>query len=322
MKQISLSTSFIKGAVSVEQKNGSLRPWRLPCSRQRLFPSPENKLLNAAVLPSGVRVRIKTDACSIVLVVQPATEDRQFDLCIDTDIHSTFFLPAGDSEVKFTELPVGTKEVAIWLPPDVDVWLEALKVDDDAMVNPGSSEGKKWIAYGSSITHCKRCHSPAKTWPALVAREAGLDLTCLGLGGQCHLDIMIAREIREMPADLISLKLGINVYGNASLNPRTFKPAIIGFVETIREKHPNTPFVLISPIISPPKENEANKVGFTLEDMRQEVADATQRLLEVNRDKHLYYFDGRVLFGQELAHSYLPDNVHPDAEGGDDAASE
>jgi len=28
-----------------------------------------------------------------------------------------------------------------------------------------------------------------------------------------------------------------NIYGNGSLNPRTFRPAIIGFVQILREKH-------------------------------------------------------------------------------------
>ena len=43
--------------------------------------------------------------------------------------------------------------------------------------------------------------------------------------------------------------------------------------------------------------------------------DAAQRLQEVNSDEHLYYFDGRLLFGEELAQYHLPDNLHPDADG-------
>ena len=105
-----------------------------------------------------------------------------------------------------------------------------------------------------------------------------MDLTCLGYGGNCHLEPMIARMIRELPADFLSMKVGINIYGSDSLNVRTFQSAIIGFVKIVREKHPDTPFVVISPIFSPPRETTPNAVGFTLEDMRQEVAEAVQVL--------------------------------------------
>ena len=53
--------------------------------------------------------------------------------------------------------------------------------------------------------------SPATTWPATCARVADLNLTSFGFGGQCHMDQAMARVIRDMEADCISLKLGINV---------------------------------------------------------------------------------------------------------------
>ena len=147
----------------------------------------------------------------------------------------------------------------------------------------------------------------------MAARKHGLNLTCLGYGGNCHLEPMIARMIRELPADFLSMKVGINIYGSDSLNVRTFQSAIIGFVQIVREKHPDTPFVVISPIFSPPRETTPNAVGFTLEDMRQEVAEAVQILRGLG-DVNLHYLSGLELFGPDLAH-LLPDDLHPDAEG-------
>ena len=80
---------------------------------------------------------------------------------------------------------------------------------------------------------------------------------------------MVARMMRDMPADFLSMKVGINIYGSGSLSERTFQSAIIGFVQIVREKHPETPFVVISPIFSSFRETTRNAVGFTLEDMRQ-----------------------------------------------------
>ena len=54
-------------------------------------------------------------------------------------------------------------------------------------------------------------------------------------------------------------------------------------------------------------------MGFTLEDMRQEVAEAVQILRGLG-DVNLHYLSGLELFGPDLAH-LLPDDLHPDAEG-------
>ena len=116
-----------------------------------------------------------------------------------------------------------------------------------------------------------------------------------------------------MPADFLSMKVGINIYGSESLSTRTFQSAIIGFVQIIREKHPDTPFVVISPIYSPPREDTLNAVGFTLSDMRQEVEEAVKAMNYLG-DSNLHYVNGLELFGSDLAH-LLPDDLHPDAKG-------
>jgi hypothetical protein len=54
--------------------------------------------------------------------------------------------------------------------------------------------------------------------------------------------------IRDAPADLISVKLGINVVNLDAMRLRAFVPAVNGFLDTIRDGHPDTPLVLISPL--------------------------------------------------------------------------
>ena len=159
------------------------------------------------------------------------------------------------------------------MPQLCQVVVKSLKINSDAEISKVTDDRLKWTTYGSSITHCVRAHSPALTWPAVVARKHALNLTALGYGGQCHVDPMIAIMIRDIPADLITLKLGINVQGAGSLNPRTFKSAVIGMIKIIREKQPKTPIGIISPIISPPRENLKNN-GLSLCDMRSELQDA------------------------------------------------
>ncbi|HEV2123154.1 MAG TPA: GDSL-type esterase/lipase family protein [Chloroflexota bacterium] len=163
------------------------------------------------------------------------------------------------------------------------------------------------------MTQCAAAASPTQTWTAIVARERGLNLTCFGFGGQCHIEPMVARLIRDLPADYISLCLGINVYGARSLTARTFRPAVLGFIAIVRERHPDIPLVVISPIVSAPRETEPNQAGLSLALMRQEIAEAVEAL-RAHGDEALHYVDGLRIFGPDLQH-LQPDQVHPDAEG-------
>jgi len=61
--------------------------------------------------------------------------------------------------------------------------------------------------------------------------------------------VLSLEQLPYTPADFISLKLGINVVNGDSMRERSFIPAVHNFLDTIREKKPNTPILIISPII-------------------------------------------------------------------------
>ena len=96
---------------------------------------------------------------------------------------------------------------------------------------------------------------PHSTWPARAASLGDVDLLNLGFGGSALLDPFVARVIRETGADLISLKIGINLVNTDLMRLRAFVPAVHGFLDTIREGHPDTPLLVISPIACPMHED-------------------------------------------------------------------
>jgi hypothetical protein len=313
MKRVRIDATMIEGAVSCEQGENWLKPWRLPVSERRLFP-PDEALAPRAEMTAGVRLRVETDSRELGLTFLPRPAVRRFDLTLGGELVQTVVAPEGAGEIRFETLPAGVKCLELWLPQNEQVSLGSLVLDDSATLAAPFDPRKRWVTYGSSITHCGAAHSPARTWPATAARLRDLNLTCLGYGGQCHLDPMMARMIRDLPADFISLKVGINVQGGATLSPRTFRPAIIGLVQVIREKHPAIPIAVISPIISPPREDVDNAVGLSLKKMRVEVADAVARLQD-HGDANLHYVDGLELFDESLVDDYLPDLLHPNGDG-------
>lgn len=305
-----------EGAISLEKNNGSVTPWRIPHEDKDLFP--DEKFHFSASHASGVRIVLKTDSKNIKVSGEPlgdgyedAPPGCQIDLCIDNEIIQTQVFNE-DNEVLFADLPEGENTVELWLSPSYPIKIHGIELNDDASLEKFEDKRPKWITYGSSITHCIQAASPAMTWPAIVARNMNFNITCLGYGGQCKLDPMIARIIRDMNADFISLKLGINVHAG-DLSLRTFPAAVIGTIAIIREKHKNTPLIVCSPIYSPPREETPSVVGNTLKDMRDAVKRAVESFHK-RGDKNIYYVDGLKIFGTELI-DYLPDELHPDSKG-------
>jgi hypothetical protein len=200
---------------------------------------------------------------------------------------------------------------------------------------PPEPVGPRWIHHGSSISHCIEADSPLGAWPVVAARLVGADLTSLGFAGNAMLDQYTARTIRDLPADLISVKLGINIVGADAMRMRTFGPAVDGFLDTIREGHPHTPLLLISPVSCPIVEttpgptvtdpDAPETLFYSIGEQRWleygaltlvRVRDVLRRLA-VRRaltDPNLHYLDGRELFGEgDLAD--LPDALHPNSAG-------
>ena len=298
-----------QGAVSLQKTEDWVMPWRTPHPMHILFPEP---LLERSAMPAGVRISFRSNTTRVSGNIVPQNESGILDLCCDGKVVASLDLTQKDN-FTFQGLSGEEKLIELWLPQFGSFQLRNLEIDDGATLNPFDDTRPRWVTYGSSITQCRTAASSTQTWPAIVARQHGLNLTCLGYGGQCHLDAMVARMIRDLPADYISMCLGINIQGASSLGPRAFRPAIIGAVQIVREKHPNIPLVLMSPICSPPREETPNTVGFHLKGMREEVQAAAEAL-QSHGDRNVHYVEGLRVFGPDYEH-LLPDALHPDAEG-------
>ena len=125
--------------------------------------------------------------------------------------------------------------------------------------------------HGSSISHGSNAASPTGTWPAQAALRAGVDLVNLGLGGSALLDPFVARTIRDTAADLISVKIGINLVNVDLMRMRAFTPAVHGFLDTIRDGHPDTPLLVVSPLFCPIHETTPGPGAFDPEALAEGI---------------------------------------------------
>ncbi|MGV9706852.1 GDSL-type esterase/lipase family protein [Streptomyces sp. NPDC003483] len=357
-----LTADLLRGALELERTEHGLLPHRLPARARAQCD--DGQLALAESQPSGVRLALRTRATVVELdtlptkrayVGAPARPDGVYDLLVDGRLSGRASVTGGNvltvdmttgsatatsgpvGTVRFAGLPAGVKDVEIWLPHNETTELVALR--SDAPVEPVPDRGRPvWLHHGSSISHGSDAASPTTTWPALAAALGGVELINLGLGGSALLDPFTARVLRDTPADLISVKIGINLVNTDLMRLRAFGPAVHGFLDTIREGHPDTPLLVVSPILCPlhedtpgpsapdlsalssgrlrfravgdPAETAAGKL--TLRIIRAELDRIVrQRAAE---DPRLHHLDGRELYGEADATELpLPDGLHPDA---------
>jgi hypothetical protein len=302
---------WFHGAVSLEHREEGIKPWRIPFADYDLYPP--GGIGGKAEICSGVRLRFRTDSAELFISFAQLDEAAAMDCVVNGRLFQTLRLPAGETAAEFKGLPGGIKELEIYLPQNTGITVTGLQAGAEAICEPLTDPRPKWITYGSSITQCVAASSPSRTWPAIAAGASGFNLTNLGFSGNCHMEPMIGRLIRDLPADIISLCVGVNIYGAATVSPRMFTPLLIGLLETIREGHPETPLLVISPIYGTVRETEDNLLGFTLPHMRTEIC-RTVDMLRQRGDSRLYYMDGLDWLGQ-ADEGLLTDGLHPGPGG-------
>ena len=349
---------LLRGALDLEHTEVGVRPHRLPA---RARARADRQLLLAQAQPSGVRIVVRTAATRLELDAHrttlaaagvPPRPDGHYDLLVDgepagqrtssggTTLVTDFATGTTETRegpvatVAFTDLPARDKLVELWLPHQEMTELVALRTD--APVAPVAPGGRRvWLHHGSSISQGSNAASPTTTWAALAAARGGVDLVNLGFSGSAMLDSFVARTMRDHPADLLSVKIGINLTNADVMRMRAFTPAVHGFLDTIRDGHPTTPLLVVSPVLCPIHEDTPGPGAVDLSDgtmrfratgdpadvaagrlslrtIREELARiVTQRATD---DPHLHLLDGLALYGPGDADAHpLPDRLHPDA---------
>jgi hypothetical protein len=298
-----------QGHIALERTAEWILAWRIDCTKGELHHA---ALCEQASHPAGVRIAFASDARRVAGFLVPYPQTVFIELLVDGKLAGSFEI--GDKDhFEFNDLPAGMKQLELWLPQFGELRLKGLLFSAGAKLEAAKDNRPKWVVYGSSITRSRGACYPTKTWPGVVAIGANWNHWNLGYAGQCHLDPIVSRMIRGMQADYLTMKVGINIYMGPTLSIRTFRPAIIGSVLTIRETHPDTPFALVSPIYSAGKEETPNAVGLTLRQMREEV-EAAVAALRSSGDRHLHYVDGLELLGPDEGH-LLADGTHPTTKG-------
>lgn len=357
------------GAAWWEETAHGLVPHRLPAWTRAQFPDAGFGLNETN--PSGVRVRFATASDRVVLhaavsqwegistgPIPPLRDPGVFDAVVSGEglgeggvvlsaaaphwgrltedlqtgtIHDD---PGPAAPIAFQVPGSGWRTVEIYLPFRDRVRVVAVESDGEIAAAPSSRP--RWVHYGSSISHGAEAAQPTGIWPVVAARAVGVDLHNLGFGGQALLDPFVARSMRDLTADVLSIKIGINVLNHAAYGRRMFASLLHGFLDTIREGRPDVPLIVASPLFTPIGENRPGPTGideamlptvvFTSHGRAEQIADGALTLRAIREivaevvtgriaagDTALTYVDGLDLYGPgDWPEFAMADLLHPD----------
>lgn len=174
-----------------------------------------------------------------------------------------------------------------------------------------ASPRPRWICYGDSIAEGWISSWPALAWPHAAAREHGLDVANLSYAGSARGELASAEQIADLPADVIALSHGTNCWSRVPHSPGTMREGTRAFLDVLRQGHPTTPIVVVTPIVRlDGGEERPNRLGATLADLRDVIEEVVRERIGAG-DANLHLVGGRDLIDASM----FVDEVHPNDEG-------
>ena len=106
---------------------------------------------------------------------------------------------------------------------------------------------KKWLAYGSSITHGCWTDDTSNSYIQVAARMLGVDVMCKGMSGSCKCEREMANYIKQADWDFATFELGVNMYNNKT---KEFKKRVHYLINEVYKANPDKKIFVITPFPS------------------------------------------------------------------------
>jgi len=166
---------------------------------------------------------------------------------------------------------------------------------------PFSRPGKI-VIYGTSITQGGCVARPGMAYSNILSRKLDVAFVNLGFSGNGRGEPALAHLINQISGtSFIILDYEANA-GNTIFN--TLDP----FVAILREKHPDTPILIMSKIryASEPLGSPADKELMSRRDFQRNLVDEKR----ISGDKNIYFLDGSEILGDDYDECTV-DGTHP-----------
>ncbi|MFF8603436.1 GDSL-type esterase/lipase family protein [Streptomyces sp. NPDC015232] len=215
--------------------------------------------------------------------------------------------PAEEGTVRL-RLPPGGGTFTLHLPEGQAPVVRALRAVGGALAP--APRRPRWLVHGDSITEGWWATRPARSWPAVAGRRLGLDPVNLGYAGGARGELPLAEHLARLPGELITLAFGTNCWAAVPCSAPLLYETTRAFVTLVRRGHPDTPLLLLSPVLRPAAEHTGNALGATLGELRAAMEAAVRDLVAAG-DSRLALLPGGPLLGP----GDLADGLHPNDRG-------
>ncbi|MBT2492237.1 GDSL family lipase [Streptomyces sp. ISL-96] len=168
----------------------------------------------------------------------------------------------------------------------------------------------RWLVYGDSITEGWWSTRPAHAWPAVAGRTLGLDAVNLGQAGAGRGELAVAQQLAGLPGDLLTLAFGTNCWSRTPFSAPLLYETVRAFITLVRRGHPDTPMLVLSPVLRPEAERTPNALGATLAALRTALEEAVLAGIAAGDDR-LALLPGLGILTPE----HLTDGLHPNDAG-------
>ncbi|NXY98929.1 GDSL family lipase [Streptomyces sp. BR123] len=168
----------------------------------------------------------------------------------------------------------------------------------------------RWVVHGDSITEGWWSTRPAHGWAAVAGRTLGWDTVNLGYAGAARGELATAEQLAALPADVLTLAFGTNCWTRVPHSVPLLYETTRAFLDLVRQGHPHTPLLLVSPVLRPDAERTPNRLGATLGALRDAMERAARDRVAAG-DGRLVLLPGRDLLRPE----HLADGLHPNDAG-------
>ena len=265
---------------------------------------------------SGGRLRFTTDSDQLALKVGFDRMDARsimslqasagFDVYLERDDKEVFFcsvyppVNATDGFSTFVSLPEGEKQITLYFPLYNDVKSLSVGLSRGASLGESKPYEKALpiLFYGSSITQGACASRPGISYVARIARRLKSDFINLGFAGACKGETVMAEYLATISSSVFVLD-----YDHNSPNPEFLAETHYGVYKKYREKHPDTPIVLVTRPASNP--NLPQVIG-----RRSVVMDTYLKALSEG-DRKILFVDGFELLDDEERMDCTVDGTHP-----------
>ena len=301
---------LLRGVCDARREGDGVVLDRMNAALREFYSDSEARIARAQSRP-GVRIVFQANTRWVRIALRFGLQSRALfksDLFCNGQ-HSCSFGPEEPAETwqeEFSFPTNGTGEMRfdIWLPHCVQTFVQSLEVEDGADVKAVPPAKKKWLAVGDSITQGMTATTPGRTYVCLAARETGLDLHDIGVGGGTA-EPQIGLAARPIECDVITVLFGPNDF-NRGKSADLFRQNTAHLIEALLDGRPGLPVGLMTPLPWMGCKG-TNEAGASLADFRAVLRDVPGRFPSV-----------RLIEGPDLVPAEdgcFVDGVHPNDAG-------